>query len=146
MQEQSEYHRSVPKMSWKPTIQLNQQKTQQLEHSRAQAVNLSTQSLFFLFFLFFPGALLVCPGAAPVARCAHAGAARAGALASSAQPGHVGFGGFWEWLLSVSVPCGFTPRPHKFTLNFRFKWMQNHNSQNHCLMWDNQAWLCNKWF
>lgn len=36
-------------------IQLNQQKTQQLEHSRAQAVNLSTQSLFFSFFFFSLG-------------------------------------------------------------------------------------------
>lgn len=32
--------------------------------------------------------------------------------------------GSHEHLVSVSFPCGFTLRPHKFTLNFRFKWIK----------------------
>lgn len=85
---------------------------------------LNTQSIFFSH-IFFPWGFLACPGVAPWA-CT--GAARGAALASSAQPGHVGFGGFWEPALSLSVSCGFTPRPHKLTLNFRFKWTKNHSS------------------
>lgn len=70
------------------------------------------------------GGLPAYPGAVLMAWSACSRAALADAFASGAQPGSFGLGGSCECLLSVSFPCGFTLRPHKFTLNFRFKWMQ----------------------
>lgn len=85
-------------------IQLNQQKTQQLEHSRAQALNLSTQSLFFSLFSFFPWGITCLPRSGTRGTvCARQGSSgRRLGKQCSAWP-------HWLWGVLGMTPFSFSP-------------------------------------